>query len=149
MTATGHAIIGVVIAAKIGNPVLAVPIAIASHLAADSFPHWDAGTNAKKKSHIRLTFDAALDVTISFIVSYFLLYYIFPQTNLIYGFIIVLMAQGFDWLTMPYYFFKIKIQPFTWAYNFQKNFDTRLDKPWGVINQVAILLLLVAAAKYF
>jgi len=34
MTATGHAIIGTVIAAKIGNPYLAIPLAIVSHLAA-------------------------------------------------------------------------------------------------------------------
>ena len=49
MTATGHAIIGTVIAVKIGNPALAVPLAIASHIAADAFPHWDEGTNSKKK----------------------------------------------------------------------------------------------------
>lgn len=149
MTATGHALIGALIAAKIGNPVLAVPIAIASHLVADAFPHWDAGTNAKKKSNNRLIFDAALDVIISFILSYLIFHYIFPQTNLIYGFTMVLISQGFDWLTMPYYFFGIKLPPFTWAYHFQKNFDNRLDKPWGVINQVAVLVLLIAIAKYF
>jgi len=30
MTATGHALIGTVIAAKVGNPALAIPIALAS-----------------------------------------------------------------------------------------------------------------------
>lgn len=39
MTATAHAIIGTVIAAKVGNPVLAVPIALASHIIADAIPH--------------------------------------------------------------------------------------------------------------
>jgi membrane-bound metal-dependent hydrolase YbcI (DUF457 family) len=47
MTATGHAIIGVAIAATIPNPFIAVPIAIGSHILADIFPHWDTGTNRK------------------------------------------------------------------------------------------------------
>ena len=149
MTATGHALIGTVIAAKIGNPVLAIPIAIYSHLLADAFPHWDAGTNAKNKTHKRLIVDAVIDVLLSFLVSYLVIYFLFPKTNLIYAFIIVLASQGFDWLTMPYYFFNIKLPLFTWAYHFQKNFDNRLDKPWGVINQAAILILLITLAKFF
>jgi hypothetical protein len=35
MTATGHALIGTVIAAKIGNYALAIPIALGSHFLAD------------------------------------------------------------------------------------------------------------------
>ena len=50
MTATTHALIGTIIAAKIGNPALAIPIAIASHIAADAIPHWDTATNRKKKT---------------------------------------------------------------------------------------------------
>lgn len=61
----------------------------------------------------------------------------------------IITAQLLDWATMPYYFFNFKIPPFTWAYNFQKHFDNRLDKPWGIINQIGILLLLLMLAIYF
>lgn len=147
MTATGHAVIGALIAAKIGNPWVAVPIALVSHIAADAFPHWDPGTNAKKKSHNRLIFDAALDVICSFAVAYGLLYFLFPLTDPVYAFIMIILAQGLDWATMPYYFFHITIPPFTWAYKFQKNFDNRLDKPWGIISQIAVLTALTFLVK--
>ena len=147
MTATGHAIIGTVIAVKIGNPQLAVPIAFASHIAADAFPHWDEGTNGKEKGKTRLIAEAALDVVFGFVISYLIVFALFPAANLLYVFLIILVAQSLDWITAPYYFFGIK--PFKIFYKFQKMFDNRMDKPWGIINQIAILALIVILAKIF
>lgn len=147
MTATGHAVIGAVIAAKIGNPALAIPIALLSHVVADAFPHWDTATNARKKLRSRLFIDSVIDVCISIIISYLLFTTIFPGTNLLYGYSMVFLAQFLDWATAPYYFFRIKVPPFTWSYQLQKKFDNRLDKPWGIILQVGVLLLLVSIAK--
>ena|SRR3989344_1216289 len=147
MTATGHAIIGTVIAVKIGNPQLAVPLAFASHIAADAFPHWDEGTNGKKKSKEKLIKEAVFDVLLGFAISYLIILLLFPQTSLLYAFLIILASQSLDWITAPYYFFGIK--PFKIFYKFQKTFDNRMDKPWGIINQVAILALIVILAKIF
>lgn len=147
MTATGHAIIGTVIAAKIGNPYLAIPIAMFSHLAADAFPHWDTGTNQKKKSNAALWRDSVIDVTISFIIPYFLITFLNPQTNLIYVYSMVISAQFFDWITAPYVFLKWKFFPFDIPYKLQIPFDNKLDKPWGIITQIAALLVLIVYAK--
>lgn len=149
MTATGHAIIGTVIAAKIGNPALAIPIALASHLAADAFPHWDVATNAKKKTRERLIIEAFFDVAIGFALSFLILILFFPKTNPIYAFSIIIASQFFDWATAPYYMFGLKLPPFTWVHRMQKLFDNRLDKPWGIISQIAILILLIIIAKIF
>jgi hypothetical protein len=148
MTATGHAVIGVVIAATIPNPLIAVPLALGSHLLADLFPHWDAGTNRSKKSKQRFLMEAVADVILSLAVTFFLVLYLFPQTDLIYAYLIVFFAQFFDWITAPYLFFKIeKPGIFKWFYEFQKKyFDTRLDKPWGIIGQVTLLILLIGIA---
>lgn len=145
MTATGHAVIGTVIAAKIGNPALALPIAFASHVLADFFPHWDEGTNAKLKTKNRLTLEAVFDVLIGFAISYLIIFVLFPQTNLIYVFVVIVMSQSLDWLTAPYYFFGVKA--FKVFHTLQKNFDNRLNAPWGIINQVALLVVLVFLAK--
>ena len=146
MTATGHAIIGTVIAAKIGNPVLAVPIAFASHIAADAFPHWDEGTNGKKSKE-RIIVEAVFDVLIGFAIYYLLVFFLFPKTDIVYVFLMILVAQSLDWVTAPYYLFGIKLfKPF---YTFQKLFDNEMKAPWGIINQVAILALLVILAKVF
>ncbi len=147
MTATGHAIIGAVLAAKFSNPAIGIPLAIVSHLAADAFPHWDLGTNEHKKGRTRVRNEAVFDVLFSFIISYAIIFLLFPQTNTGYVFVMIIAAQLFDWTTAPYYFFKMQFPPFTWSYELGKCFDNRLDKPWGIINQVAILVLLIVLAK--
>jgi len=150
MTATAHAVIGTVIAASIPNPIIAIPLALASHLVADLFPHWDPGTNRQNKSKQRFFFEGFLDVAFSLIITFLLVFFLFPQTNLIYAYIIVFAAQFFDWATAPYLFFKIENPPiFKWFYTFQKKyFDNKLDKPWGIIGQVAALVALVLLVLY-
>lgn len=148
MTASGHAIIGTVIASQIGDPVLAVPIAIASHFAADLFPHWDTATHWRTKGKERLFADTFVDLAIAFFSIAILTVYVFPQTNIYYAFFIVFFALLPDIGTAPYLFFGWKIPPFTWFYRLQKVFDNRMDKPWGIIGQVAILILIVAFFKF-
>lgn len=147
MTATSHAIIGTIIAAKIGNPALAIPMAIVSHVIADAIPHWDTATNRRKKTFRKMFIDSFLDVVIGFTLSYLLILLFFPKTNLGYVFLIIIASQFLDWATAPYYFFKIKA--FKWAYSFQKLFDNDLDLPWGLVTQIILIPVLVALAKVF
>ena len=109
MTATGHAIIGTVIAVKVGNPALAIPLALVSHLAADAFPHWDEGTNSKLKTKNRLFGEAFFDVIFGFTISYLLVFFLFPQINILYVFLVVVFAQLPDWITAPYYFWNPRV----------------------------------------
>lgn len=149
MTGTGHAVIGTVIAAKIGNPYLALPIALASHYAADAFPHWDTGTNKSKKTKAAMWLQSLLDVGISLVLPFFLIQYLHPTTNLFYVYLMVIVAQLPDWGAAPYYFLNMKFPPFSWMYRSQLYFDNRLDQPWGVILQVVILTVLVIVAKLY
>lgn len=144
MTATGHAVIGTIIAAKIGNPYLAAPLALVSHMLADMFPHWDTATNRRKKSKQRIFIDTIFDVLVGFLISYLMIQFLFPKTDLLYTFVIVIISQSPDWLMAPYYFFHMKI--FKWMYDLQKKFDSSLDKPWGIINQIAILIFITIIA---
>ncbi|MDP3941565.1 MAG: hypothetical protein Q8Q49_04635 [bacterium] len=147
MTATGHAVIGTVIAAKIGNPYLAIPLALLSHIAADAFPHWDTATNRKKKSKAKLLSDTFLDVALSLTVPIFLGPFLNPSINFVYTYIIVFFAQFFDWISAPYPLLNIRFAPIRLMYNFQLRFDNRLDKPWGIIGQAAVLIMLIVFAK--
>ena len=147
MTATGHAIIGTIIAAKVGNPTLAIPLAIVSHFLMDTIPHWDIATHRKEKTKSNLILEAFSDVLLGFILSFLILVFLFPQTSPTYAFLMILVSQSPDWLTAPYYFFGIK--EFKWAYKLQKFFDKELDKPWGIINQIALLILTILLAKIF
>ena len=144
MTATSHALIGTVIAAKIGNPALAIPLAVATHIIADAIPHWDTATNGKGNK--RMLYNTVSDVVLGFILSYLLIYFLFPSTDLAYALLIIIMAQLFDWLMMPYYFFGIEKPFFKTIYKFQKLFDHKLDKPWGIITQITTVLVVIIIA---
>ena len=149
MTATAHGVIGTVIAAKIGNPALAAPIALVSHFAADLFPHWDTGTHWREKNKTRFFLESLSDAVLSFVLSYVLIVLFFPTLNIPYAFFIIIISQLPDWIMSPYLFFKIRAQPFVWMYQFQRKLNARLDKPWGIINQIAVLVLIVILAKIF
>lgn len=148
MTATAHAAVGVTIAALISNPVIGIPVAFVSHIVCDLTPHWDAGTHMKRKSRRQFAFEGMADVLISFLVTFFLLLYVFPQVNIYYGFLLAFTAQLLDWLTVPYLFLKIKSAPFNWIYKFQHAINVRLDKPWGIITQASVVIILLLLAKY-
>lgn len=148
MTATGHAVLGTIIAAKFSNPYLAIPLALASHVITDYIPHWDTATNRKKKGKDRVLIETFFDIAIGFILSYIVLIYFFPTTNSFYAIFMIIVSQSLDWLMAPYYFFNINVPPFNWAYFLQKKFDRRLDKPWGIVTQVVTVFCTLIAATY-
>jgi len=147
MTATGHAVIGTVIAAQFANPIIAIPLAIVSHIAADLFPHWDSGTNIRSKTKHRFFIEAMIDIGVGFILSYLIAFLFFPQVHASYLFLMIIAAQLLDWLWVPYKFLGWHFPPFSTALKLGKITNTKLDKPWGIILQIWVLLLLIGFAK--
>lgn len=143
MTATSHALIGASIASLIPNPILAIPLAITSHFAADLIPHWDAGTNWRKKTIMRLRVEAAFDVLLGFTLVYLIFGSIVGSA---YLFVMIIAAQLPDWLETPSSKFGIKIPPFSWIEWLGHKLQNRLQLPWGLVTQVVIVGLIVAFA---
>lgn len=140
MTATAHALIGASIAAKIANPYLAIPIAISSHFVADLVPHWDAGTNHKKKTTLRLKLEATADVLLGFVLAYAIFWQLVDP---VYLFVMIIAAQLPDWLEAPSWMFNIKIPPFSWMDYLGHKLQSRMQLPWGLITQVVTVGILV------
>ena len=143
MTATAHALIGASIALKVANPILGIPLAIISHFIADLIPHWDAGTNHRQKSLMRLRVEAALDVLLGFA----LVYLIFR--NLVdprYLFVMVIAAQLPDWLEAPSFMFNINVPPFSWLDWLGHKIQSRAQLPWGLITQIVVVSLVIFLA---
>lgn len=147
MTATAHAVIGTVIAAKIGNPYLAIPLALASHFVLDMVPHWDAAVGSPAKDKKRIFVESVGDVLLGLTLSYSVIIFLFPQTNIFYAFFMIIVAQLPDWLFAPYYF--LNWGAFKWAYDIGKKTNISLDKPWGVITQIATVALVILFGKIF
>src|SRR3990172_6018337 len=140
MTATAHALIGASIALKVTNPLLGIPIAILSHFIADLIPHWDAGTNHKKKSLTRLKMEAAADVLLGFLLAYLIFWkFVDPE----YLFVMIIAAQLPDWLEAPSWMFGFKVPPFSWLDWLGHKLQSRMQLPWGLVTQVIIVGMLV------
>ncbi|MFH2019745.1 MAG: hypothetical protein ABII80_03985 [bacterium] len=50
MLSISHAATGAFIAVKVTNPLLSIPLILATHYLLDAVPHWDAGTGLTKKT---------------------------------------------------------------------------------------------------
>ncbi len=142
MTATAHALIGASLAARITNPYIGIPLAIFSHFIADLVPHWDAGTNHRQKSLMRLRTEAALDVLLGFALV-LILFRNFAQTNPVYLFSMVIAAQLPDWIEAPSWMFGFKVPPFSWLDWLGHKLQTRMQLPWGLVTQVVLVGILV------
>jgi hypothetical protein len=142
MTATAHALIGASIATRILNPLIGIPVAIASHFVADLIPHWDAGTNHRNKSSLRLKLEAVFDVLLGFALV-LILFRTQTAQNPLYMFTMVISAQLPDWLAAPDYMFNLKFPPFSWMQKIGHETQTRMQLPWGLVTQVVTVGLLV------
>jgi hypothetical protein len=145
MTATAHALIGASLAVKIANPLIGIPLAVISHFIADLIPHWDEGTNHNKKSILRLRIEALADVILGFLLV-LIIFRSFAITNPVYLFSMVIAAQLPDWLETPFFMFGIKIPLYSTIDWISHNLQTRMQLPWGLVTQVAVVIVMIIFA---
>ena len=96
----------------------------------------------KKKRARRVFYEAVVDVLISFAASFLLFWYILGQRDLILLVVAVFAAQLPDWISFPYFLWKIKFPPFVIMNRIQERIHNTLDAPWGVVTQVALVVVL-------
>lgn len=142
MTATGHALVATIIAAKFSNPAIGLPICLFSHFACDILPHWDEGTHWRQKTKLRFFNETVFDVILSFTLSFVVYKYIFLQNNFIYLYSCMLFAQLPDWLSSAYLILGINNPVFIWVYRLQRKLNKKLDKPWGIVTQIGAIVMI-------
>lgn len=145
-----HVVVGATIAAKIGNPALALPLALASHFALDVLPHWNPHLNSELKSHGRVTGRTTTFVVVdgigSLVAGFAIASTVLPSIN---HFIIVILGSFLavlpDLVEAPHYFLRKEHPLITKFITFQKSIQT--DSPiWlGLPTQA----LIVAAALWW
>jgi len=147
MMATAHTLVAGAIAAKVGNPALALTLAFSSHFILDSIPHWDFGTNWRKRTKLATGTFAIFDTTIGFILAWVLFSGSVPPLLLL-GCLVLSVIP--DWLEAPWYIFFADPNhkgPKTNAgiletmcygvYELTSKVHTRGTFPWGVFSQIA------------
>ncbi len=144
MTATAHALIGGAIASSVSNPTLGLTLAALSHPIADMVPHWDFGQGWKTKNKYLLFGQSILDLLLGVVLAYI---FFGQNVDLLYFFAAIFLSEVWDILMMPYLLFGWKFLPFSAFYKVQHAFNRSARLPWGVLNQVSAVLLLVVVLR--
>ena len=139
MTETAHLILGAAIASKMPNPILASILAVGSHIILDIVPHWDTGTNWRKRSVKKTVLYTGIDLGLGTAIGLVLFAKTTPLPYLLF---IMFLSTLPDWLEAPY-FFGFKIPPFSSIYKIQHILHKKKQLPWGLITQLAFLAVLL------
>lgn len=144
--ATAHTLVAGAIAAKVGNPALVLPLALTSHFILDSIPHWDFGTNWRKRTKFATGGFAIADTLFGLGIAWILYADTVPPLLLAATLILSVLP---DWLEAPWYIFFADphhIGPKPHATFFEKALygvykltnkaHTKGTFPWGLITQV-------------
>ncbi|KKS41406.1 MAG: hypothetical protein UV61_C0008G0119 [Candidatus Gottesmanbacteria bacterium GW2011_GWB1_43_11] len=139
MTSISHALIGAAIAAKITDPVTAGTLAFITHFVCDAIPHWDWGTNWRKRPRAVTGTLAVSETLIALFGTYFIFNSLVPSSSTLT--ITVLLSLLPDWLEAPYYLL-LPHPPkfFYYMYRFQSFVHERLQAPWGILTQTAVVM---------
>lgn len=156
MTATAHALVSAAIAHAIPT-YLSIPLAFGSHFIMDAVPHWDFGTNWRRRSK-RMTGALAIAETIFGItVAYFLFAGKVEPLPLL---LTIIAGELPDWMEAPYYIFFAKQKKHApnnsasfWErltykiYRVENVFHTKTTYPFGVFTQIATVAFFLLLLK--
>ncbi len=138
MTFTAHVLIGTAIANRIPNPWLVGPIALATHLLCDAIPHWDLGTNWRKRTKIVTGFWASFETVSAVTLALFFFSSRVPSLISLYVSLVASLLP--DWLEAPYYLFpKTTPKIFYYIYRVQSYIHSRMKLPWGIVTQILVV----------
>jgi hypothetical protein len=96
MTATNHALAGAVVALIVKEPVLAVPLALASHFALDILPHFGMHSWEERRKH-PLMFKNYFVVEAAALIGLILIFWLARAPALVYLCSLVAMSPDFAW----------------------------------------------------
>lgn len=144
MLSVAHAATGAFITTKIANPLVAIPLVIASHFLEDYIPHWDVGTGLSKK--IKSHKDAFFQELMTDFPASILIVFFFFQSGQPFswtpwlGWFFGLLP---DFIEFPYLFLNWRFTPIKQLARFHKFFHRSIpDKVKGLVPQILVLLLI-------
>lgn len=157
MTATAHALVAGAIFNRFPDPITASTLAFGSHYIMDSIPHWDFGTNWRRRSKTVTGLLAIADTLMAFTVAYILYA---GKMGVIPVTIVTIAALLPDWLETPWYIFfahQKKHEPGQHAnsweqiayaiYKLPNIFHAKAQFPLGLFTQVATVAFFLMLLK--
>jgi hypothetical protein len=152
MLETPHVFVGAAIAVAVPNPLIAIPLAFASHFVLEMVPHWNPHLNTETKKFggptRRSTFITAVDSTIGLVSGSFIAYQALP--NVYHA--ITILACCFaavlpDVLEAPYFFLHMKTAWIKKWINLQKSLQNDTGPFLGMLTQLATIAAVILWLK--
>ena len=145
MLSIAHGLTGALIATKVTNPFLSVPLIIASHFLEDMVPHWDFGTGInhnQKDKKIAFLQELFIDLPLTAIF----VYIFFPAQPLAWlGMFIGILP---DLLEAPYIFLNIRFPLLNQFFHFHSTIHHSFPKKFlGLLPQLAVILAVFLLRK--
>lgn len=144
MLETPHVFVGAAIAAKIGNPLLAIPLALASHFVLDQIPHWNphfyTETQKYGKPTKKSTSFAVIDLGLAGLSSIGLALMALPNVgSAALIFVCCLVSILPDLVKSPFFFLNLRPK-FMKAYvAFERSLQVDISFVPGMITQFAVI----------
>jgi hypothetical protein len=152
MLETPHVFVGAVIATKFPNPLIAIPLAFASHFVLEMVPHWNPHLNSETEKFgqptRRSTVITAVDSTLALASGSFIAYQALPNL----GQAALILACSFasvlpDVMEGPYFFLKMRTNWIKKWIAFQKSIQSDTTPFWGFISQTLIIVAAILWLK--
>jgi hypothetical protein len=90
-----HSFVGCSIAVLVSDPIISAPLILTSHWLLDLIPHWDFGTDWKKRSVKQTGFLAIADTCIGLLISMILFHQLLPIHSIVLA---VALSNLPDWI---------------------------------------------------
>lgn len=137
MLETPHVALGIAIAVAIPNPVISIPLALASHFVLDMTPHWNPHLNTEMKTYGRLTNQTLLIIGLDLAAALVLTCLLAGSNLTLY--MAALAAILPDIAEGPYFLFGFRNKYLDVILRFQKKIQAGANLFWGLLTQVAVL----------
>lgn len=140
MLETPHVMVGAAIATKIPNPLIAIPLAFASHFVLEMVPHWNPHLNTETQKYGRPTQKSTIlviiDCSLALIGGIFIAYQALPDTAHALTILLASLASILpDLIEAPYFFLKAKNKIIEKWINLQKSIQNDTSVVPGLLTQ--------------
>lgn len=132
--------VGAAIATKIPNPLIAIPLAFASHFVLEMVPHWNPHLNTETQKYGRPTQKSTIlviiDCSLALIGGIFIAYQALPDTAHALTILLASLASILpDLIEAPYFFLKAKNKIIEKWINLQKSIQNDTSVVPGLLTQ--------------
>ena len=140
-----HTLVGAAIAVAIPNPLISLPLALASHFITDYVPHWNPHLHTEKTKTGKISKQSLAvvitDATLALIIG---TYIATTHNNFVTIMLACFLSVAPDVLEIPYYFLHMDIPWIKKLITFQRTHQWNVPAIWGIFAQILIGLTSLA-----